>query len=181
MQSIICLLRGTNVGGKRAVKMNVLRALIESLGHTSVRTHIQSGNVVFETKERNLNRLTEQLERALEKTFGFPIPVMLRTREELEAVIRTNPFAKHSAVESSKLLVLFHGEGALKTAAERVRAIKADPEIVHYLGRELYVYFPNGVGKTKLPLASLDKAVGVATTGRNWNTVLKLLEIAKGK
>jgi len=178
MSVVISLLRGINVGGNRKIKMDALRALYESLGLSDVQTHVQSGNVIFKTKERNLNRLTKRIEDAIEKTFGFHSNVIVRTHAELRDAIARNPFAKRTGIEPGKLLVTFLAGSPTAEAVEKFRKIKADPEELRIDGRELYIYFPNGAGRSKLPWASVEKLVGVTGTARNWNSVIKMLEIA---
>src|SRR5215472_10120780 len=107
MPVVISLLRGVNLGGRNKVKMEALRGLYESLGMQNVQTHIQSGNVVFRTKERDLARLSRLIEGGIEKKFGFRTDVILRTPAELREVIARNPFAQRPAVDPSRLLVTF--------------------------------------------------------------------------
>jgi uncharacterized protein (DUF1697 family) len=178
MSVVISLLRGINVGGNRKIKMDALRALYESLGLSNVQSYVQSGNVIFKTKERNLIRLTKRIEDAIEKTFGFHSHVIVRTHAELRDAIARNPFARRTGIEPGKLLVTFLAGSPTAEAVEKFRKIKADPEEMHVDGRELYIYFPNGAGRSKLPWASVEKLVGVTGTARNWNSVMKMLEIA---
>ena len=178
MSVVISLLRGINVGGNRKIKMDALRDLYVSLDLRDVQTHVQSGNVVFRTKERNLARLTKRIEDAIEQTFGFHSNVIVRTRAELSDVIVRNPFAKRRGIEPAKLLVTFLGAVPAAEALQKLRGIKADPEELYFDGRELYIYFPNGAGRSKLPWASVEKLLNVPGTARNWNSVVKILEIA---
>jgi uncharacterized protein (DUF1697 family) len=156
-----------------------LKALYESLGLSGVETLIQSGNVVFRTAERNADRVAERIEGAIEERFGFRPPVVVRTAAELRSAVERNPFAGRNGIEPSKLAVNFLARAAEAAAHERLRALPEAPEEVVLDGRELYIYFPNGMARPKLSAAQLDKAVGVAMTARNWNTVGKLLEMAE--
>ncbi len=178
MSVVISLLRGINVGGNHKIKMDALRDLYASLDLRDVQTHVQSGNVVFRTKERNLARLTKRIEDAIEQAFGFHSNVIVRTRAEWSDVIARNPFAKRTGIEPSKLLVTFLGGFPEAEALKKLHAIKADPEELHINGRELYIYFPDGVGRTKLPWASIEKILKVPGTARNWTSVVKMIEIA---
>jgi uncharacterized protein (DUF1697 family) len=180
MTVVISLLRGVNVGGHNKIKMEALRALYESLGLLEAQTYVQSGNVVFRTKTKDLALLARQIENGIERSFGFRPNVMLRTASDLRDVIARNPFAKRTGIEPGKLLVSFLA--GTPTAADREMAlsIKVEPEELHISGRELYIYFPNGQGRSKLPMARIEKTLQTSGTGRNWNTVTKLLEMAEG-
>ena len=179
MSVVISLLRGVNVGGHQKVKMDALRALYESLGLKDVRTYVQSGNVVFKSSEGNLPRLTKKIESAIEISFGFRPDVVIRTTAELKDVIRRNPFAKRRGIEPGKLLVTFLAATPTPEAREKVLKINPSPEEMHIRGREVYIYFPNGMGRSKLSWAQLAKALQTTGTGRNWNTVTQLLEMAE--
>jgi len=178
MPVIISMLRGVNVGGHNKIKMEELRALYEDLGFKDPRSYIQSGNVVFETNARNLVALTEKIEKAIEKTFGFRPAVILRTADDLRAVVARNPFADREGIEPNKLLVTFLPGDPGREAREKVLAIKTDPEELRIDGRELYIYFPNGAGTSKLSIPLIDRTLKMSGTSRNWNSVLKLLEMA---
>jgi len=178
MDVIISFLRGINLGG-RTIKMDALRALYESIGLSDPQTYVASGNVIFKTKERNLDRVRKRIEDAIEKKFGFHSNVIVRTTVELRDAIARNPFAKRPGIEPGKFLVTFLGSHPDKLALDRLSKIKADPEELHIDGRELYIYFPNGAGRSKLPWASVEKILAVPGTARNWNTVVKMLEIAE--
>jgi len=180
MPVIVSMLRGVNLAGHNKIKMDVLRALCESLGLQDAKTYVQSGNVVFRAKERPTAALARRMEDAIERKAGFRPAVVLRIAADLRAVIAGNPFAAREGIEPGKLLVTFLAAEPSPQAREEARAIKADPEELHVGGRELYIYFPNGVGRSKLSLAKVERALKVAGTARNWNTVTKLLEMAEG-
>jgi uncharacterized protein (DUF1697 family) len=178
MTAMICLLRGVNVGGHNKIKMDALRALCESLKLCNVQTHIQSGNVVFQTKERDAAKLAVKIEDAIEKKHGFRPDVVLRTASEMRDVIARNPFSKRKGIEPNKLAVVFLASEPTTESRAAVLALKPDPEELHLLGREIYIYFPDGMGRSKLvPL--LARALKNSGTARNWNTVVKLLDMAE--
>ena len=178
MTVVISLLRGINLGGHKKIKMSELCALYESLGHCDARSHINSGNVVFRTNERDLAGVVKKLESAIEKKCGFHSDVVVRTTAELRGTIRRNPFEKRKDVEPSKLLVTFLPNKPTKEISQQIRSLKPDPEEMHLDGREIYTYFPDGVGRSKLFSGLSGKLLKNEGTSRNWNTVLKLLEIA---
>jgi uncharacterized protein (DUF1697 family) len=179
MAAIISLLRAVNVAGHNMVKMDALRELYESLGLRGAQTYLQSGNVVFRTDTKDLVRLQKRIEDAIEKSFGFRTGVMLRSSAELKDVIRRNPFAKRSGIEPNKLVVSFLTSEPDAESKEKIVQLKVGPEELHLDGRELYIYYASGMGKSKLTPAILERALKVSGTARNWNTVNKLLEMAE--
>ncbi len=179
MPVVISLLRGVNVGGHNKIKMEALRALYASLGLRDPQTYIQSGNVIFRTEDRDLVALAERIKAAIERSFDIRPEVMLRTASELKNVIVRNPFAKKPDVDPSKLVVMFLSSVPNAEACESVLKLNVEPEEMRIDGRELYVYFPNGQGRTKFPAAAIQKVLKTPCTGRNWNTVIKLLEMAE--
>ena len=179
MAVIISMLRGINVGGHNKIKMDALRALYESLKLQDAQTHVQSGNVIFRSDERDIARLTKRIEEGIERKFGFRPSVILRTVAEMKDVIARNPFAKRRGIEPGKLLVSFLASDPGEEGREKVRQMKCDPEEMRIEGREIYIYFPNGAGRSKLPWAGLGKMLKTQGTGRNWNSVTKMLEMAE--
>lgn len=179
MAVVISLLRGVNVGGHHKIKMDALRDLYESLRLREAQTYVQSGNVVFRTDERDLVRLSRRIENGIERTFGFRPSVIVRTTAELRNVIARNPFAKRRGIEPNRLLVTFLAADPSQEARDKVLNIKAEPEELRLDAREFYMYFPNGMGRPKVSWMTIEKALKTSGTGRNWNTVTKLLEIAE--
>ncbi len=179
MTVIISMLRGVNVGGHNKIKMDALRALYTSLKLRDAQTYVQSGNVIFRTDERDIARLTKRIEDGIERKFGFRPDVILRTAAEMRDVVARNPFAKRRGIEPGKLLVTFLASDPPAEVREKVRQIKCDPEELRIEGRELYIYFPNGMGRSKLSTAKLEKTMSTPGTGRNWNSVTKMLEMAE--
>jgi uncharacterized protein (DUF1697 family) len=178
MKVVIGLLRGVNLAGRHQIKMDVLRALCESLGLCNPQTWLQSGNVIFTTKERDLPKLARRMESAIEKKVGFRPDVVLRTSDELREVITKNPFTKRNDIEGSKLLVTFFEDAPAPEVREQVLRIKGHPEEIHMASRELYIYYPDGMGRSKLNPV-LTRALKNKGTARNWNTVGKLLEMSE--
>ena len=179
MTVAVGLLRGVNVGGKNKIRMEALRALGESLGFEAPRTFIQSGNVVFRTRARDLRQLAPRLEKAIESGHGFRPAVVLRTLAQMRSVVARNPFGGREDIDPARLLVLFLADQPTAATRRRVLAMKTDPEELRLDGREMFIYFPLGMGRAKLPVARIEKTLGTNGTGRNWNTVLKLVEIAE--
>lgn len=171
MPTFIALLRGINIVGK-TVKMANLRSIMTSMGFENVRTYIQSGNVVFEAEEENTDVLAGRIDRELQKHFDFPIPVVVRTRNEWEEVIRKNPFL------DSEPHVSFLSEEPDEEAVEKVKAYreKSEDEIL-IDGREVYLLCKGSYHKTIFSNTFLEKKLGVSSTTRNWRTVNKLANL----
>ena len=179
MPAVISLLRGVNVGGHRKLKMEELRELYESLGLRHAQTYVQSGNVVFRTNARDFTRLSSRIADALEQGFAFRPGVILRTAADLRAVIAANPFASRRDLDPSRLLVQFLASEPPADARERVLRIESEPEELRLEGREIYIYYPNGMARPKVPWTVIERILQTPCTGRNWNTVRKLLEMAE--
>jgi uncharacterized protein (DUF1697 family) len=179
MPVVICMLRGINLGAHNRVKMDDLRKLCTSLKLSDPQTYVQSGNVIFETDERDLEKLRARLEAAIHKKFGFQTDAILRSTKDLRKVIAQNPFAKRKDIHPGKLLVTFFSSDPGEAARKQARAIKCDPEELFIEGREAYIYFPNGAGRSKLNWAVIPRTLKVQGTARNWNSVTKMLEMAE--
>lgn len=175
---VISMLRAVNVGGHNVIPMAELKATYESLGFGGVRTYVQSGNVIFSSGEPNLDALAQDIANAIERRFGCRIDVILRTASEMREIIRKNPFATRQGIEPSKLLVTFLAGDPGEDARKGVLAMKIEPDEIRFDIREYYTCFPNGMGKSKLPTAAIAKLLKVPGTGRNWNSVTKMMEIA---
>ncbi|MGH6957682.1 MAG: DUF1697 domain-containing protein [Caulobacteraceae bacterium] len=168
----VALLRAVNVGGRTAT-MAELRAMVAGMGLEAPRTLLQSGNLVFRGEARG-PALEADIERAFEARFGFASDVIVRTREEWRAVIEANPLGAMAERDPAHLLVM-----PLKAApaAEALAALVAwdkGPETIRPAGRALYIAYPDGVGRSKLTNALIERRLGVKGTARNWNTALKL-------
>jgi uncharacterized protein (DUF1697 family) len=179
MPVIISMLRGVNVGGHNKIKMDALRALYESLKLRDPQTYVQSGNVIFKTQERDLARLTKRIQNGIQRNFGFRPDVIVRTPSELRDVIARNPFATRRGIEPSKLLVTFLAGDPGPAARNALLKIKTDPEELRIHGRELYIYFPNGMARPKVSWLVIERILKTSGTGRNWNSVTNMLEIAE--
>lgn len=179
LTAVVSLLRGVNVTGHHKIGMEALRALYGSLGLQNVQTYIQSGNVVFSTEEGNLVPLAGRIGAAIERAFGFRPDVVLRTASELREVVAGNPFATRPGLVPGRLLVMFLAGDPSAEARRKVLEIKADPEELRAGARHLYIYFPNGVGQAKLSMALVERTLQTPATGRNWNTVERLLAMAE--
>lgn len=179
MTVFVALLRGINVGRNTSIKMSTLKTVFEKLGFEGVKTHINSGNVVFAAKAKDQEKLAKTIETAIEKEFGFRPPVLLRSAAELENAIAKNPFPDAAKNDPSHLLLMFLAAKPDKDAAARLAEVYSGPEQIKVAGDTVYLTYPNGIGKSKLTNTLLEKHLGVTGTARNWNTVVKLLAITE--
>jgi uncharacterized protein (DUF1697 family) len=178
MAAIVALLRGVNLGGHHQIRMEALKALCISLGLKGPRTYLQSGNVVFTSRSAS-EALARRIEGAIEESCGFRPAVILRTASAMKDVVARNPFAGRPGLENAKLATVFLDCDPGHAARDVVNRIDTSPEELRACGRELYIYFPNGMGRSKLQLKRIESALKATGTARNWNTVTKLLEIAE--
>ena len=167
------------MGGHHSIRMEELRELYESLGLRYAQTYVQSGNVVFRTDARDFTRLSKRIADAIEQRFTFRPGVILRTAADLRAVIAANPFASRRDLDPSRLVVQFLAGEPPADARERILRIESEPEELRMEGRELYIYYPNGMARPKVAWTVIERILQTPCTGRNWNTVRKLLEMAE--
>jgi len=173
--SHIALLRGINVTGKHILPMKDLRAIFEAAGAKDVSTYIQSGNVLFNAAPKAASAIASKVHAHIEADFGFASPVIVRTTKDLSALPARNPFLNR-VTEFSRLLVFFLERDSMVSSVDLVRFA---PDEFILSSPELFAYFPQGVGQSKFNNTHLEKLAGSPSTGRNWNTVLKLIELAK--
>jgi uncharacterized protein (DUF1697 family) len=172
------LIRGVNVGTKNSLPMAELRAMLSELGCTDVKTYVQSGNAVFGTR-LGAAALTKALEQALERSMGRPIATTLRTRESMRAVVDGNPFAQ-VATNHAHLCVTFLSSTPTSSEVAPLHEQDWQPEVFEVAGTEIYTWYPNGQGRSPLAVALGKLRLRGAVTTRNWNTVLKLMELLEG-
>jgi uncharacterized protein (DUF1697 family) len=174
----VSLFRGINLGGKRKVKMDALRALHASLGLDGAQSLLQSGNVVFAGEETDAAALAERIARGFEKTFGFSSDVILRTLAEIRSTLERNPFAGRPEINPSRLLVTFLAGDPDASGLERLAPYARSSEEIRLSGRELYLHCPDGIADTKLTMPAIEKHLGTTGTARNLNTVNRLRDLA---
>jgi uncharacterized protein (DUF1697 family) len=177
MTVYVAMLRGINVSGRNKLSMEALRGMVTAAGGRDVQTYIQSGNAVF-TSGKSPSVLAQALESSLESTLGNKVPVLVRTKEELEAVTRSNPFVKRGE-DVKTLHVTFMGARPGADAVAAVSGKRSDADELRVIGREVYLHCPDGYGTTKLTNAFFEKKLGSEATTRNWTTVTKLVELAQ--
>jgi uncharacterized protein (DUF1697 family) len=177
MSRQVALLRGINVGKHNRVGMAPLRELLERLGHEDVRTLLQSGNVVL-TSDTTGTELERSLEEAIAGELGVEPRVVVRTVKELAAVLERDPLAG-VADDPKRYQVSFLSETLAPAVKKELEAADVAPEQVAVHGREIYAWHPGGIQRSPLVKLLTDRKLGVTATARNWNTVTKLIELAR--
>ena len=172
----VALLRGVNLGPRNRVAMADLAQALRSQGFAPVRTYLQSGNVVV-SSELSESRLAAALKGVVRERFDIDVDVLVRTRDELAAVVANNPLAA-VATDPKRYQVSFLARELDAAALERLRALAGGSERLEAVGRELYAWHPDGVARSKLWAGLAARTLGVPATARNWSTVERLLALA---
>jgi uncharacterized protein (DUF1697 family) len=179
MNTYIALLRGINVGGNNKLPMKELVTELAGLGLHNIQTYIQSGNVTFQSDATDTAALAAKMSAAIKKSYGFEPKVMLLAAAKLERIIQENPFPE-AVTASNTLHVNFLASAPPKPDLAAMVKIKSASERFALNGDVLYLYAPDGIGRSKL-VASLERLLGVPMTSRNWNTVMKLQAMVREK
>jgi uncharacterized protein (DUF1697 family) len=172
-ETYVALLRGINVGGKSKLPMSDLRDIFADAGCREVRTYIQSGNVIFQADRGVIASLPDAISAAIAARFGYRVPVVTRTMEQMDNVIRHNPFIA-KGVPEDELHVLFLADQPSADQIDSLDPDRSPPDTFVVHGQEAYLRLPNGAGRTKLTNDYFERKLGTASTGRNWRTVTKL-------
>ena len=175
----IAILRGINVGSGRKVPMADLKVLLTKLGLKNIQTYIQSGNVIFElANPETINALEERLHQSISEAFGFDIPVILRTGQDMKESIASNPFLQEKDADVEKLHLTFLKETPSPEALEKIKMFQYLPDHYEIIGNDVFVFCENGYGRTKITNDFFERKLKVPATTRNWKTVMKLLELS---
>ena len=181
MTVYVSLLRAANVGGTGLIKMDALRDVYESLGLGDVRTLLQSGNVLFRSGLTDRQRLVKRITQEIERKFDLQVEVILRTLAELASIVDRGPVLSPRA-DKSKLLVMFLSavpSTAAQEALKKWHKSKELKELLEIRGPEIYLYYPDGVGRSKLTSSLIEGKLETSGTARNWNTLTKLVEAGR--
>jgi uncharacterized protein (DUF1697 family) len=178
MTIYVSMLRAVNVGGSSPIKMEALRAVYESLGLSAVRTLLQSGNVLFRSGLTDRPQLVKRIMQEIERQLGLEVVVILRTLEEIASIVERGPVLSPRA-SRDKLLVMFLKsvpDAAAQAALLKWHKSKEMKEMLEMRGPEIYLYYPDGIGRSKLTSATIEGKLDTPGTARNWNTLTKLVE-----
>jgi uncharacterized protein (DUF1697 family) len=173
----IALFRGINVGGKNRLPMKALVGILEENGYTGIQTHIQSGNVIFQSTSAKSKMFARIVGAAIADRYGFQPGIVVLSAQELKKASAANPFPKAEA-ESKFLHLYFLNKGPKAPDLEALNRLKSDSESFRLIGNVFYLHAPDGIGRSKLA-ARAEKLLGVEATARNWNTVTRLLEMTR--
>jgi len=175
----ISLLRGINVGGNKKIKMAELRELYASLGFVNTQSLLQSGNVVFQSDLTDKTKISGKIEHAIEDTFGFHSDIIVRTHKEWKDFVQTHPFSEEQLAEPKKVAVMFLADVPSPESIEALQEAHLGPEEIQANGHEICLFYPDGMGRSKLTHAFMERKIKTTGTIRNWNTINKILNLAK--
>jgi uncharacterized protein (DUF1697 family) len=179
MITYISILRGINVSGHNIIKMDQLKKLISSLCYENVHTYIQSGNIIYQTKKTDSLKLSEIIKNAIQKEFGFDVPVITLTAEYLEKVIDNNPFQKDNSKDAAFFHITFLAAIPDIEKIDILKSIDTKNDCFEIIEQTMYLYCPNGYGNTKLTNTFVENKLKVGATTRNWKTTNELLKLVK--
>ncbi len=168
------MLRGINVGGQKKINMEDLKKIYESIELKFVKTYIQSGNVIFQYSNTNTTKLADKIESKIKQYFKFDVSVLIRTKSEFHTVIKNNPFCNK---DPSKTHVTFLTDTPTDIPKDDINKLKDKSEEFFIHGKQVYLLFPNGYGKSKLNNMFFERKLKVTATTRNWKTVSALYDI----
>jgi len=166
--------------GHNSIKMADLSLLYKDLGFNENKTYIQSGNVIF--KSDNLSEekeIAKKIEKGIKEKFGHDVPVMIRSTDELKALFSVNPYLEIPDFDPSRMAVVFLHEIVTASQLEKMRNVNYPPDKYQISGREIFIYCPNGFGRTKLYTNFFENRMGVTGTARNWKTITSILKLAE--
>ena len=174
----VALLRGINLGAANRLPMKDLARIFSGVGCANVRTYIQSGNVIFEGDDALVEGIEEAAERAIRDEFGYEVPVIVRSAAALREVAAANPYLARGE-DPKSLHVLFLKDRPAEAAVASLDPARSPGDAFTVVGREIYLFCPNGLARTKLTNEYFDTRLQTKGTVRNWNTLLKLIELAR--
>ncbi len=176
MNTYIALLRGINVGGHKKVPMAELRELLTKSGFKNVKTYIQSGNIILQSSEVSLAKIENTIQKSIQSYFGFEVPVIVKTRKELEVIFDSCPFSEEK--KENSYFILFN-EIPLKELVDEVLKISYENEVFVIIKDCLYLHSSIGYGNSKFNMNSFEKKLKVKATSRNYKTMVKLLSLSQ--
>ncbi len=178
MITYISILRGINVGGHRMIKMDALKKMCADINFTNVQTYIQSGNIVFQSKMTDTQKISKTIQTNIEKLFGFEVPVITLSKIELETVHNANPFTNDKAKDPTFFHVTFLSDKPSKQNADQLKQADFKNDAYAIIDKAIYLYCPDSYSNSKLTNSFIENKLKVTATTRNWKTINELLRIA---
>jgi uncharacterized protein (DUF1697 family) len=175
----IALLRGINVGGHNLVSMSDLRQLFADLGFPDAKSLLQSGNVVFESPQAADAEVERRLEKETAERLGVAADFIVRSAKEWKRIVSRNPFPKEAETDPGHLIVMFLKSASTTKNLDSLQSAIRGPETLRGDGKQLYIVYPDGIGRSKLTAALIERKLGTRGTARNWNTILKLAALCE--
>lgn len=179
MITYISMLRGINVAGQKKILMSDLKSLYEDLGFVKVQTYIQSGNVIFQSNEKDRNVISKALQNSISQKYNFEVPVLILRLDELEAIAGKNPFLNLTDFNPKFQYLSFLYEEAELEKIEATAKYSNEIETFEIALNTIYFYCRTGYGKTKFSNNFFESKLKVVATTRNWNSTLELINLAK--
>lgn len=168
------------MAGHNSIRMTDLADLYRTLGLVRAETFIQSGNVIFDTgKNTAVTEIALAVESAIRKKYGYDVPVMIRSVPELRNILSSNPYLTEPDFDPAKMAVIFLHDIVNGSQIQKVADVDYPPDKFKIHGKEIYTFCPNGFGRTKIYTNFFERKMKVTGTGRNWNTIKTLLELAE--
>jgi uncharacterized protein (DUF1697 family) len=179
MTTYISILRGINVSGHRMIKMDVLRQLFTDLGFQNIQTYIQSGNIVFQIKKADQQKLEKKIAKAIAEKFAFDVPVIVKEFDELKKIILDNPFLTDKTKDISHFHVTFLADKPDQVNFNKIKEGQYQADEFHLIDKAVYLYCPNSYSNSKLTNSFLESKLKITATTRNWKTTNELINIAE--
>jgi uncharacterized protein (DUF1697 family) len=179
MKKFVALLRGINVSGQKIIRMADLRNLFNTLGFESIKTYLQSGNVIFSSEAEKPRLISEQIRTRIIEQFGFDVEVLVLGCQQIKQITEANPFVSPPQKEIKWLHVTFPSQAVTEKVFESLELPVQEGEAAVLAEQAVYLYCPNGYGRTKINNGYFEKKLGFACTTRNWKTVLALTELCQ--
>jgi uncharacterized protein (DUF1697 family) len=174
----IAMLRGINVGGKRIIKMEVLKKIFSDLEFQNIQTYIQSGNIIFQSKSTKIDELQEKISSEILKTLFFEVPVIVKDKREFDEIILNNPFLKDKTKKEEYFHISFLSKRPNIQFIEQLKIGVNQTEEFQIINQAIYLFCPNGYSNSKLTNGFIENKLGVIATTRNWKTVIRIQNLS---
>jgi uncharacterized protein (DUF1697 family) len=179
MKTYISILRGINVSGHKIIKMDALKNMCINLGFNNVQTYIQSGNIVYKFRQTETNNLNKMISETILNTFGFEVPVVTKSAEQLQEIIKNNPFTKDTHFDPAFFHITFLSDSPDSSKIQLLDQAELKNDKFALIDKAIYLYCPNSYSSSKLSNCFIENKLKVTATTRNWKTVNELMNLAE--